>query len=78
MDSIDENKNENVNSAQVAKLTGYRPITVRKYALMLNIPSITVGKVKVYSWSQEDIKRFKEAVISPSGRRDRRGEKNKK
>ncbi|MDR2150502.1 MAG: DNA-binding protein [Spirochaetaceae bacterium] len=60
-------------SAEVAEITGYKPITVRKYALVLGVPFIEVNKWKAYMWSDDDIKRFREAVISPDGKRDKRG-----
>ncbi|MDR2149561.1 MAG: hypothetical protein LBO67_01810 [Spirochaetaceae bacterium] len=69
---------DRINTAQVAEITGYKPVTVRRYALMLNVPSVTVGNIKVYTWSEADIIRFKEAITSPSGRRDRRGKPSTK
>jgi hypothetical protein len=70
---------EKINSAEVAELTGYASTTVRKYAKILNIPYIGGdSRRKTYMWSEADIIRFREAIISPDGRRDKRGKPPKK
>jgi hypothetical protein len=63
----------NMTSDDVAELTGYKPVTIRKYAMLLGVAYSGIGRRKVYLWSEADIIRFKEAIISPDGRRDRRG-----
>ncbi|MDR2150951.1 MAG: helix-turn-helix domain-containing protein [Spirochaetaceae bacterium] len=66
-----------MSTAEVAELTGYKPVTVRKYALILRIPYSGIGRRKIYKWSEDDIIRFRQAIISPDGRRDRRGKPRK-
>jgi hypothetical protein len=68
---------EAMSTAEVAELTGYKPVTVRKYALMLDIPSGEIGKRKVYLWSEADVIRFQKAITSSDGSRDRRGKPQK-
>jgi hypothetical protein len=65
---------EIMNTAEVAKLTGYKPVTIRKYALILDVPFCGNGRGKIYMWSEADITRFREEVVNNPRRRSR-GEK---
>ncbi|MDR2796824.1 MAG: hypothetical protein LBB80_00590 [Treponema sp.] len=58
---------------EVAKLTGYAAITIRKYAVALGIPYTGEDRRKTYHWEERDVARFLEAIRGAGGRHDRRG-----
>jgi hypothetical protein len=63
-----------MNSREVAKLTGYEEVTIRKYAPLLGVSYTGEGRRKTYAWDRSDVERCLTTIKGTDGRRDRRGE----
>jgi hypothetical protein len=63
---------------EVSELTGFCNSTISKYAILLNVKFFGTGRHKIYQWTKADISRFKNSIKSSDGKRDKRGETQKK